>query len=82
MPGTGHWPQSVRAPQSDFPAGARTLARLQPGNLWPSPTVGTHRAAVARSFETLAPGIDENDLRREFLGLGERLVKDPLAAHR
>ena len=41
-----------------------------------------HRAAVARSFETLAPGIDENDLRREFLGLGERLVKDPLAAHR
>ncbi len=41
-----------------------------------------HRQLLMASFEKLAPGIAEADLRSEFLELGDRFVRDPLAAYR
>jgi class 3 adenylate cyclase/tetratricopeptide (TPR) repeat protein len=42
----------------------------------------SHLGMVRRAFGALAPGVPDPELRREFLGLGDRLVSDPLGPSR
>jgi class 3 adenylate cyclase/tetratricopeptide (TPR) repeat protein len=42
----------------------------------------SHLAMATRSLERLAPGVPDPELRREFLGLGGRLIEDPVGSWR
>ena len=39
-------------------------------------------ATVSKMFDSLAPRIADPNLRQQFLGLGERVVDDPLGSYR
>jgi len=42
----------------------------------------SHLAMATRSLQRLAPGVPDPELRREFLGLGGRLIEDPIGSWR